>query len=137
MKALVGLLGGILFGAGLAMSGMTDPAKILGFLDVFGNWVPDLGFVMGGALLVTLVTFPLILKRTGPVLGRKFFLPPSSVIEPRIVGGAAIFGIGWGIYGYCPGPAIAATAYLDQRTFIFIGAMLAGMVLANLISRAR
>jgi len=131
MKALVGLLCGILFGVGLAMSGMTDTAKVLGFLDVAGNWVPDLAFVMGGAVLVTLVAFRFVLRMKRPVFNPRFYLPGTTVIDGRLLGGAAIFGIGWGVYGYCPGPALAALAYLDSQTAMFVVAMLVGMALAN------
>jgi len=131
MKALVGLLCGILFGVGLAMSGMTDTAKVLGFLDVTGQWVPDLAFVMGGAVMVTLVAFRFVLKMQRPVLNPRFYLPGTTVIDGRLLGGAAIFGIGWGVYGYCPGPALAALAYLDKQTAMFVVAMLVGMALAN------
>lgn len=135
MKALIGLLCGLLFGAGLALSGMTDTAKVIGFLDVAGTWIPDLAFVMGGAVFVTLVAFRFVLKRKAPLVGKKFFLPTSTVLDGKLLTGAAIFGIGWGIYGYCPGPSLSAMVYLDQKTFIFVGAMLAGMVLANLAGR--
>lgn len=131
MKALTGLLCGLIFGAALAMSGMTDTAVVLGFLDLFGAWNPSLAFVMGGAVLVTLVAFRFVLKMDKPLLNKKFFLPASTVIDGKLLGGAAIFGIGWGVYGYCPGPAMSAMAYLDTNTFIFVGAMLAGMALAN------
>jgi uncharacterized membrane protein YedE/YeeE len=131
MKALTGLLCGLIFGAALAMSGMTDTAVVLGFLDLFGAWNPSLAFVMGGAVLVTLVAFRFVLKMDKPLLNKKFFLPASTVIDGRLLGGAAIFGIGWGVYGYCPGPAMSAMAYLDTNTFIFVGAMLAGMALVN------
>lgn len=131
MKALVGLLCGIVFGVGLAMSGMTDTGKVLGFLDVTGQWVPDLAFVMGGAVLVTLVAFRFVLKMQRPALNPRFYLPGTTVIDGRLLGGAAIFGIGWGVYGYCPGPALAALAYLDKQTAMFVVAMLVGMALAN------
>jgi len=131
MKAIVGLLCGIVFGVGLAMSGMTDTAKVLGFLDVTGHWVPDLAFVMGGAVLVTLVAFRFVLRMKSPLLNPRFHLPGTTVIDGRLLGGAAIFGIGWGVYGYCPGPALAALAYLDSQTAMFVVAMLVGMALAN------
>ncbi len=131
MKALIGLLCGLLFGTGLALSGMTDTAKVLGFLDLFGTWVPDLAFVMGGAVLVTMVGFFLILKRQNPVIGKKFFLPTNKYLDGKLLGGAALFGIGWGIYGYCPGPALSAMVYRDNETFMFVGAMLVGMALAH------
>jgi uncharacterized membrane protein YedE/YeeE len=134
MKAFIGLLCGIVFGVGLAMSGMTDTAVVLGFLDVAGQWNPALAFVMGGAVLVTLIAFRFILKMKKPVFNPRFSLPTSSVIDGRLLGGAAIFGIGWGLYGYCPGPAISAMAYLDQKTFMFVVAMLVGMAISNKLS---
>ena len=134
MKALVGLLCGIVFGIGLAMSGMTDTAKVLGFLDVTGNWMPDLAFVMGGALLVTLVAFRFLPKMQRPVLNPRFYLPATTIIDGRLLGGAAIFGIGWGLYGYCPGPALAALSYLDAETGMFVVAMLVGMAVANKVA---
>ena len=131
MNALMGLLAGLLFGLGLAMSGMTDTAKVLGFLDIAGNWDPDLAFVMGGAVLVTLVSFPLVLRRSAPLLADRFQLPARRDIDVRLLSGAALFGVGWGIYGYCPGPALSALVYGDLNTLAFVLAMLAGMALAN------
>jgi len=133
MKNMIALLCGLVFGIGLAVSGMTDTAKVLGFLDVFGSWVTDLAFVMGGAVCITLVAFPLVLMRERPLLSAKFSLPVNKVIDGRLLGGAAIFGIGWGLYGYCPGPAISALLYLDWKTAVFVVAMLVGMALANRI----
>ena len=131
MRNMIALLCGLVFGIGLSVSGMTDTAKVLGFLDVFGNWVPDLAFVMGGAVCVTLLAFPLVLRRGKPLLSASFSLPVSKAIDSRLLGGAAIFGIGWGIYGYCPGPALCALLYLDWKTAVFVTAMLIGMALAN------
>jgi uncharacterized membrane protein YedE/YeeE len=131
MKGLTALVCGLIFGAGLAMSGMTDTAKVIGFLDIFGEWVPDLGFVMGGAVLVTVVAFRLVLRRNNPILADSFALPTNTAIDGRLLGGAALFGVGWGIYGYCPGPAISALVYLNTDTVIFVAAMLVGMVIAN------
>lgn len=131
MKAIVGLLCGLVFGVGLAMSDMTDTSVVLGFLDVTGAWNPDLAFVMGGAVLVTLIAFRFVLRMKRPILNPRFTLPKSSVIDGRLLGGAAIFGIGWGIYGYCPGPALAALSYMDSKTAMFVVAMLIGMALAN------
>ena len=131
MKAIIGLLCGLVFGVGLAVSGMTDTAVVLGFLDITGQWNPDLAFVMGGAVLVTLVAFRFILKMKSPILNTKFSLPTRSVIDGRLLTGAAIFGIGWGLYGYCPGPALAALTYMDNKTAMFVVAMLIGMALAN------
>ena len=130
MKALVALLCGMIFGAGLALSGMTDTAKVLGFLDLFGDWVPDLAFVMGGAVLVTLIAFRFVL-RARPLLAPAFNLPTRTNVDTRLLVGAAIFGVGWGIYGYCPGPALSALVYLDLKTVGFVAAMLAGMALAG------
>jgi uncharacterized membrane protein YedE/YeeE len=131
MRGIIALLCGVVFGIGLAMSGMTDTAVVLGFLDVTGQWNPDLAFVMGGAVLVTLIAFRFVLKMKQPILNRRFTLPGSSVIDGRLLGGAAIFGIGWGVYGYCPGPALAALSYMDSKTAMFVVAMLVGMALAN------
>ena len=136
MKALVALLCGLVFGLGLAMSGMTDTAKVLGFLDIFGSWVPDLAFVMGGAVCVTLIAFRFVLRRERPLLSPRFSLPASSAIDARLLLGAAIFGIGWGIYGYCPGPALSALTYLRIDTLYFVIAMLVGMALANRVGGA-
>ncbi|NCF17040.1 MAG: YeeE/YedE family protein [Haliea sp.] len=136
MKGLTALLCGILFGIGLAVSGMTDTAKVLGFLDLFGSWVPDLVFVMGGAVCVTLVAFRFIMKRDRSLLGELMSLPSNTAIDGRLLAGAAIFGIGWGVYGYCPGPAISALGYLETNTAIFVVAMLVGMALANRVGRA-
>ncbi|MEP0203351.1 MAG: DUF6691 family protein [Halioglobus sp.] len=130
MKNLMALMCGSIFGIGLAASGMTDTSKVLGFLDIAGSWVPDLAFVMGGAVLVTLITFPLILKRTRPVFTDRFHVPTITLIDKRLVVGSALFGIGWGIYGYCPGPALSALVYLQPNTFIFVAAMLAGIYVA-------
>ena len=136
MKGLAALLCGTLFGIGLAVSGMTDTAKVLGFLDLFGDWVPDLAFVMGGAVCVTLVAFRFIVKRDRSLLGEIMSLPKTTVIDARLLSGAAIFGIGWGVYGYCPGPAISALGYLQTNTVIFVVAMLVGMALANRVGRS-
>jgi len=133
MRNMIALLCGLVFGVGLAVSGMTDTAKVLGFLDVFGNWMPDLAFVMGGAVCVTLLAFPLVLRRAKPLLSARFSLPVTKAIDSRLLGGAVIFGIGWGIYGYCPGPALSALLYLDYKTAVFVTAMLVGMALANRI----
>ena len=128
---------GLIFGVGLAVSGMTDTGKVIGFLDVFGNWVPDLAFVMGGAVLVTVIAFRGVLSCNKPLLAQKFSLPSKTMLDGRLLGGAAIFGTGWGLYGYCPGPAISALAYLNTETVIFVAAMLCGMVIANKLPGAK
>lgn len=135
MKALAALVCGLVFGAGLAVSGMTDTAKVQGFLDLWGNWIPDLAFVMGAAVCVTLITFRFILKRSTPLLTADFHLPSSIGLDGRLLAGAAIFGIGWGIYGFCPGPAISALVYLETNTALFVIAMLTGMMAASRFSR--
>jgi uncharacterized membrane protein YedE/YeeE len=136
MKNLAALACGLLFGAGLALSGMTDTAKVLGFLDLFGEWVPDLVFVMGGAVCVTLISFRFILS-SRPLLAPGFSLPERRDLDARLLGGAALFGIGWGVFGYCPGPALSALVYLDTATAVFVAAMLAGMYLAGMIADRR
>lgn len=135
MKALVALLAGALFGAGLALGGMTDPRVVLGFLDVSrmadGQWNPRLAFVMGGALAVTFVGYRLAWRRGRPWLAEKFSLPTKTKIDPRLVGGAALFGAGWGLAGYCPGPALASLPTLDGGLVLFLMAMLAGLAAAR------
>jgi uncharacterized membrane protein YedE/YeeE len=128
---IIALLCGLLFGAGLAASGMTNTYKVTGFLDIFGNWDPDLLYVMGAAVLVTVIAFPLILRRASPVLSDVFVLPSIAHIDKRILGGAALFGVGWGLFGYCPGPALAALVYLEPVTLVFVVAMGVGMFIGN------
>ena len=108
MRTLVALFAGALFGLGLSVSGMMNPAKVIGFLDFAGGWDPTLAFVMGGALLVTVPAFRLILNRPRPILADGFALPSKSTLDGRLLGGAALFGVGWGLSGFCPGPAVAA-----------------------------
>ena len=127
MKIITALLCGVLFGFGLALSGMTDTTKVIGFLDIFGQWVPDLIFVMVGAIAVSVIAFALIKKKTAPIMADKFELPSAKHLDKKLIGGGILFGIGWGLYGYCPGPAIAALAYMESSAVIFIIAMLAGM----------
>jgi uncharacterized membrane protein YedE/YeeE len=128
-RTLVALFAGMLFGLGLAISGMMNPAKVVGFLDVAGGWDPTLAFVMGGALLVTVPAFRLILGRPRPILADGFALPTKSALDGRLLGGAALFGVGWGLSGFCPGPAVAALVTGLTPVFAFVAAMMAGMVL--------
>lgn len=123
------LVAGLIFGLGLAVSGMTQASKVLGFLDVTGNWDPSLLLVLGGAVAVTAVAFRFILRRPAPVLEDKFRLPITRFIDGPLVVGAAIFGIGWGISGYCPGPGIALLAAPGWETWVFIPAVLLGAFL--------
>ncbi len=128
-RMIVALFAGTLFGVGLAVSGMMNPAKIVGFLDIAGDWDPTLAFVMGGALLITIPAFRVILKRPRPLLADGFALPTKSALDRRLLGGAALFGVGWGLSGFCPGPAVAAMVTGLTPVFAFVGAMVAGMVL--------
>jgi len=134
MSFLVNLALGLLFGAGLVVSGMSDPAKVLNFLDLFGTWDPSLAFVMGGAVLVTFLGYRLVLVRGQPIVGSQFHLPTRSDIDARIVAGPAIFGIGWGLGGFCPGPALTALGLGATGTLAFIPAMILGMWAARLLA---
>jgi uncharacterized protein len=134
LKMLVNLFAGTLFGLGLAISGMVNPAKVIGFLDFAGDWDPTLAFVFGGALLVVIPAFRLILRRPHPVLAEDFDLPTKKVVDGRLLGGAAVFGIGWGLAGLCPGPAVTALASGLLPVFLFVAAMVAGMALYKWIS---
>jgi len=129
--ALTYLFCGALFGAGLSLSGMTDQNKVLGFLDFFGDWDPSLIFVMVGGICVTFIGYKFIFKRQSPLWGEVFTLPTSKIIDKNLVLGALLFGIGWGLYGYCPGPAIASLAYLHWETLLFVAAMMTGMFLQS------
>jgi len=133
-KTLAALACGIIFGLGLAISGMMNPAKVIGFLDVAGNWDPTLAFVMGGALLVAVPAYRVILGRTRPVLARDFSLPTKSRLDRPLVYGSALFGVGWGLVGFCPGPAVAAIVTGLPAVLGFVAAMLAGMALRALTS---
>jgi uncharacterized membrane protein YedE/YeeE len=123
------LFAGILFGLGLATSRMMNPAKVIDFLDVAGGWDPTLAFVMGGALVVTVPAFRLILGRPRPILADGFALPTESALDRRLIGGAALFGVGWGLSGFCPGPAVAALTTGLTPVVAFVVAMIAGMVI--------
>jgi len=130
------LLSGALFGLGLAMSGMTDPRRVLGFLDVFGDFDPTLAFVLGGAVATTTLLFRFVLRRGSPVLADTFQLSNLKHVDARLLGGAALFGIGWGIAGYCPGPALAGLGIGSTEALWFVPAMLAGILLHRLVNRA-
>lgn len=131
MKPLAGLLSGIIFGFGLALSGMTDRDKVLGFLDIFGDWQPALVLVMGAAVTVTLLGFWLVRRQAKPLFAPSFYLPSTRAVDAKLLGGAALFGIGWGVYGFCPGPAVAALFYGHTDTYLFLLAMIAGMWIAS------
>lgn len=127
MRALWGFLSGLVFGLGLVISGMADPAKVLNFLDLAGAWDPSLAFVMGGATLTAFIGYRLAWRRKAPVLHQSFDIPRSRTIDRPLLVGAALFGIGWGIGGFCPGPAFTALPLLAPGTLIFLPAMLAGL----------
>ena len=132
LRQITILASGILFGAGLMLGGMTDPARVRGFLDLFGAWDPTLAFVMGGAVLVMAVAWRIQPRLARPLIAEHFSLPTRRDLTPRLIGGAALFGIGWGIAGLCPGPGVAALVIEPVSAIIFVVAMLAGMFLVRL-----
>ena len=125
-KAAV-FVAGLLFGAGLTVSGMVNPVKVQNFMDLLGIWDPTLIFVMGGGLIVAFAGYRLVFARGRPLFAASFSLPTARAIDARLVGGAAVFGLGWGISGFCPGPAIASLVFGHPESYIFVGAMAAGM----------
>jgi len=130
-SSLAAFAAGLLFAVGLAISGMTQPTKVVGFLDVTGNWDPSLAMVMAGALAVYVVAFPLIRKRSAPLLSAAFDIPTRRDFTVPLVGGAVLFGLGWGVAGFCPGPAVAALGAGMSESYLFVGTMLAGMWIAG------
>lgn len=128
---LLALFSGLVFGVGLGLSQMIDRQRVLGFLDLVGTWDPTLLFVLGGAMGVTVIAFRFVLRRSTPLLAGKFYLPTRKDIDWRLVTGAAIFGIGWGISGYCPGPGITALVLGSWNPVLFLLSMVAGMVVFN------
>jgi hypothetical protein len=135
--ALSALIAGILFGLGLAVSQMTNPAKVLAFLDVAGDWDPSLAVVMAGAVTVSFIAFRIAASRTAPLAGGSFDLPTRRAIDTPLVMGAMVFGVGWGLAGLCPGPALTALLSGQRKAFLFVGAMLAGMLVYRFMSRGR
>lgn len=127
MRAFFGLFAGIVFGVGLVISGMADPAKVLSFLDIAGQRDPSLALVMGGAVVASSVGYRLVWRRRTPLLMERFEIPSATAIDRRLVAGAAIFGIGWGIGGFCPGPALTSLSLAAPGTLVFVPAMLTGM----------
>ncbi len=130
-RVLAALALGSLFGVGLTVSQMVNPAKVIGFLDVAGHWDPSLAFVMGGALLITLPAYALARRRGTPLLGGAFALPTRRDIDGRLVGGSVLFGLGWGLAGFCPGPALASLGLGESATYPFVAAMLAGTLITR------
>lgn len=137
MRILAGFVAGLIFGLGLIISGMSDPAKVLNFLDIFGSWDPSLAFVMAGASVTTFVGYRLAWRQKKPAIGTSFDLPKNSVIDAPLLTGAAIFGVGWGLGGFCPGPAWTSLAIGAPGTLVFIPAMLLGVVLAGFAGKGK
>jgi uncharacterized membrane protein YedE/YeeE len=135
MQAFIALIVGLLFGVGLIVSGMADPSKVLGFLDLAGRWNPSLAFVMAGAILAALAGFRFAAGRERSLLGGAMRLPGATKIDRRLVLGGLAFGVGWGLAGYCPGPALASLASGGAKPLIFSAAMVAGMLIFELLER--
>ena len=133
MGVLINFAAGLIFGIGLVVSGMADPAKVLNFLDVAGNWDPSLAFVMLGAIAVTATGYWFILRRSKPILDPHFHLPVENEIDRRLIIGSAIFGLGWGLVGFCPGPAIASLGLAARGTLVFVSTMLIGIAAASFV----
>ena len=136
MRLVVCYLIGLVFGVGISISGMANPAKVLNFFDIAGQWDPSLAFVMGGALIVTFVGYRVVLKRSGPVMGAQFQLPTRRDLDLPLIGGAGVFGIGWGIAGFCPGGALPALGTGNPNVFVFVAALLAGIIAAKAVQAA-
>ncbi len=133
MRLLVIYLIGVVFGLGIVISGMANPAKVINFFDLAGTWDPSLAFVMGGALAVTFVGYRYVLRRPHPLLEGGFHLPKRTQLDGRLIGGSAIFGIGWGIAGFCPGGALPALGTGRTDVFLFVGALILGVLAAKFL----
>jgi uncharacterized membrane protein YedE/YeeE len=133
MRNIIALIVGLLFGAGLCISGMTEPAKVIGFLDAAGSWDPSLAFVMGGGMTVGLLAFTLAKARRIALDGEPMQLPTSRTIDARLILGGLIFGVGWGLAGICPGPGIVDVGFLDAHALVFVAAMAVGMFAYRLV----
>ena len=134
MKLLYALFTGLVLGVGIAVSGMMDPAKVLNFFDVAGSWDPSLAFVMGGALLVTFIGYRIVWRRDAPLFEGRFQVPTSTVLDGKLIGGSALFGIGWGIAGFCPGAAIPALGTGRGEVALFLVSVAGGFVLRRILS---
>jgi uncharacterized membrane protein YedE/YeeE len=137
MRIIAAYAIGLVFGIGIAISGMANPAKVLNFFDVAGSWDPSLGFVMGGALAVTFIGYRLVFRRPAPLADSRFHLPDNTRLDARLIGGSVLFGIGWGITGFCPGGALPALGSGRFEVFAFVIAMIAGMMLARRFPKVR
>jgi uncharacterized protein len=134
--ALAAFVAGLIFAVGLALGGMTLPGKVTAFLDIFGNWDPSLAFVMLGAISVYAVLYRVIRRHSSPLFAPTFSTPTRRDLDFRLVGGAALFGVGWGLGGFCPGPAVTSLTSGQPSTLIFVAAMLVGMLLYKLVDKA-
>lgn len=133
MRLISAFTVGLIFGLGIALSGMINPAKVLNFFDIAGNWDPSLAFVMGGALITTFIGYRFVLRRPAPLIEARFQLPTATAIDAKLIGGAAVFGLGWGIAGFCPGAALPALATGKAEVLAFVAALLAGIWIARRI----
>ena len=136
-SALAAFVAGLIFAIGLAISGMTQPGKVTAFLDIFGNWDPSLAVVMMGAIAVHAVLYRVIRQRSTPFFAPTFAIPTRSDLDLRLLGGAALFGVGWGVGGFCPGPAVTSLASGQSSVLVFVVAMLIGMFLHRLVDKTR
>ncbi|MEH6523890.1 DUF6691 family protein [Sulfitobacter sp.] len=134
MRNILTFLIGILFGTGISMSGMANPAKVINFFDIAGAWDPSLGFVMGGAVVVAFIGYRLVLRRPSPVFEPSFDIPQNRRLDARLLTGAGIFGVGWGIAGFCPGGALPALGTLNAEVVTFVAALIAGMLVTRVLS---
>jgi uncharacterized membrane protein YedE/YeeE len=137
MQIFTALVSGLLLGLGLIVSGMANPAKVIGFLDLTGSWDPSLAFVMGGAIAVGMTVFAFARRRQLSLLGNTMPSPPPKRLEPRLIWGGITFGIGWGLAGFCPGPALASLAAGDSKPWLFVGAMMTGMIIFEFVETRR
>lgn len=131
---IVGLVSGVIFSFGLVYSGMTNPAKVIGFLDIFGAWDSSLAFVMGGAVCFNLISFHFIFKRKNPIFEKSFDLPAKKDVDNKLLIGATVFGVGWGLIGICPGPSIVNLVTLHLNSFLFVASMIVGMLVFKLLN---
>ena len=137
MFALSAWLSGLVFGLGLIVSGMANPAKVLGFLDLAGAWDPSLALVMGGAVAVGFFAFLIVKNRTRSFIGAEMKLPTASAIDSRLLAGSAMFGAGWGVAGFCPGPGLVALGMGEPKALVFVAAMLVGMVIFSWLEKRK
>ena len=136
MRLVISYLIGLIFGIGIALSGMANPAKVLNFFDIAGAWDPSLAFVMGGALIVTFIGYRVVLKRPAPMMSQSFQLPTRRDLDLPLLGGSALFGVGWGIAGFCPGGALPALGTGRSEVFVFVAALVAGIIVSKLLQSA-